>query len=221
MKKRKSQPKSVETGPKAQYQAMLVVDLKAKCKELGVPCSGTKPILIERIIKALENPVVVKKKTSKKTSRPLIDVMSSSEDEDEPKPSTSKEVRPTTRRTKKPQPIEFDATDEDEPKPSNEVKDSEEEYIAEKPVRKLLKATRANKKESVKLSEDPDVITLVTDNYGNEFDVNTGLVFNSENEVIGRVEEGGDGTVLSLRDEDIRQCKKYSLNYIRSDSFDE
>ena len=95
-----------------------------------------------------------------------------------------------------------------------EVSDSEEE---ERPKRKLTVKKKTNVPKVIEKVSRHD-FQLVKDKHGNLFHEETGLVFNDNNEAIGRKDE--DKNIRKLTTKDVDICNKYNLSYLMDSDFD-
>lgn len=199
---KKSLP-SPKTG-KTDLDRVTVAQLKEKCKARGLAVGGNKAALAERLYgvkpKAKSNEYVI-----------------SEESEDE-------EPKKVVKR-KKAQLVEaFDSEEEERPKKRRtEKKKSESESDTEKPPKRLTKSKKPRGSEEKpkktakttvpiveKINKSVKQIQTVKDEFGNQVDPETGLVFDGD-EVIGYL--GEDGQVLELTKQHMELCKSMNLMY--------
>ena len=72
-----------------------------------------------------------------------------------------------------------------------------------------------NKLVSKRIGSEKTKIQLKRNSFNNYEHVDTGLIFNTNNQVIGR--QNNDGNLIELTIDDINLCKEYNLDYILPD----
>ena len=114
-------------------------------------------------------------------------------------PDSDNEEPKATRKTKKDQ-----VSDSDNEEPEPKKKATRKKVV--KAVPKVIEISKL------------DDINIVLDEYGNSIHQETGLAFNLDNEVIGKVDE--EGHIMPLNREDLDVCKLYHLSYKLPSDFD-
>lgn len=190
-----------------EYEKMKVTDLKNVCKERGLSCVGTKANLIDKILgetggESAKTPVKKAAKTPvKKSAKVEAD---DGDDEQDIKPKCKSSLKKKSEKKSATADVHDDQSTDDE-----------------QPVQRKLKTKKRVEANLPKVIEKVSqvAIEIVSDQYGNDIHEDTGLVFNKENEVIGRVDE--DGSVMRLTNQDVECCKRYNFSYIRESDFED
>lgn len=128
------------------------------------------------------------------------------------------------KKPKKSSPDHSDTEKKPKRKPKDDADDiynqpTDDDEDEQPPKRKLKSKKRDTQLPKVIEKVKQVMIDIVTDQFGNDIHEETGLVFNKDNEVVGRVDE--EGSVIPLTKADIDLCRRCNFSCVRDSDFED